>query len=264
MKEMNTGIKLSSVIIAKNEEKNIGRCIESQSGLMDEIIVIVDKKSTDSTADIVNQYPCTKLYIEEWKGYADTKKYAVSLAENDWIFWIDADEEITPELKLEIKQMLTTGFKSDAYNVARKAFFLGKWMKHSGWYPSRVTRLFNRNSAEFTTSNVHEQLIVKGTTGELKNDLHHYTDSDIKHYFDKFNNYTTLAAEDLLLKNKKFRLTDITIRPLFLFIKMYIVRRGFMDGLQGFLLAVFSSLYVFTKYSKLWELRNRKISGDEK
>jgi hypothetical protein len=93
------------------------------------------------------------------------------------------------------------------------------------------------------------------TIGELKNDLNHYTDADIKHYFDKFNSYTSLAADDLLKKNKKFSLSDITIRPFYLFVKMYIIRRGFMDGIQGFILAVFSALYVFTKYSKLWEKR---------
>jgi (heptosyl)LPS beta-1,4-glucosyltransferase len=256
---MNSDIKLSSIVIAKNEEKNIARCIESQTGLIDEIIVIVDIASTDSTAAIVKQYPSTRLIISDWRGYSETKQYGVSLASNDWILWIDADEEVTAELKEEIKSLLGSGFKYNAYNVARKAYFLGRWIKHSGWYPSRVTRLFNRNYAAFTSKNVHESLEVTGEIGELKNDLNHYTDADIKHYFDKFNSYTSLAADDLLKRNKKFSLSDITIRPFYLFVKMYIIRRGFMDGIQGFILAVFSSLYVFTKYSKLWEKR----SGDK-
>jgi glycosyltransferase involved in cell wall biosynthesis len=262
---MHDEIKISSIIIAKNEERNIARCLESQQGLMDEMIVIIDKSSTDSTAEIAKNFPCAKLYTAEWKGYSATKQYGVSLASNDWIFWIDADEEITPALKEEIKTLSREGFTFNAYNVARKAFFLGKWMKHSGWYPSRVTRLFNRHSAVFSSRNVHENLEVTGSVGELKNDLHHYTDADIKHYFMKFNSYTSLAAEDLSEKNKRFRLSDITIRPFYLFIKMYIIKRGFLDGIQGFMLAVFSSLYVFTKYSKLWELNNRrKKSGDKK
>jgi (heptosyl)LPS beta-1,4-glucosyltransferase len=258
---LDNNLKISSIVIAKNEERNIARCIESLEGLFDEIIIIVDKTSTDKTAEIAQRYRCTRVVISEWKGYAATKQFAVSLANNEWIFWIDADEEVTPELKEELAGLLRSGFRYDAYNVARKAFFLGKWMKHSGWYPSRVTRFFNRNRAVFNSNNVHEQLIVNGTIGELKNDLNHYTDADIEHYFLKFNVYTTLAAEDLAVKNKKSKLVDITLRPFFLFIKMYIIKRGFLDGTEGFMLAVFSSLYVFTKYSKLRELnkiRNKK------
>jgi (heptosyl)LPS beta-1,4-glucosyltransferase len=262
---MENKFKISSIVIAKNEENNIARCIESQLGLIDEIVVIVDESSTDSTADIAAGYPCARVYITEWKGFSETKKYAVSLTQNDWILWIDADEEITLRLKEEISVLKKTGFADNAYKVARRAFFLGKWMKHSGWYPSRVTRLFNRKSAVFNSTNVHEQLVVNGTIGELKNDLNHYTDANIKHYLDKFNSYTSLAAEDLYNKNKKFRLTDIIIRPFFLFLKMYIIRRGFLDGREGFILAVFSSLYVFTKYTKLWEIENqRNKTGDKK
>jgi (heptosyl)LPS beta-1,4-glucosyltransferase len=135
---------------------------KSVTGLIDEIIVIVDTASTDSTAAIVKQYPSTRLIISDWRGYSETKQYGVSLASNDWILWIDADEEVTAELKEEIKSLLGSGFKYNAYNVARKAYFLGRWIKHSGWYPSRVTRLFNRNYAAFTSKNVHESLEVTG------------------------------------------------------------------------------------------------------
>jgi len=258
-----TDIKISSVVIALNEEKNIARCIESQLGCIDEIIVLVDLSTTDNTIEVIKKYPSVKYQLCEWKGYAETKERGVSMAENNWILWIDADEEITPQLKEELLLWKKSVPADKAYTIARKAFFMGRWIKHSGWYPGRVTRLFEKDSAHFSSKNVHEHLIVNGSVGELKNALNHYTDDSIRHYFNKFNKYTTLAADELSGKNKKFRKSDITIRPFLLFIKMYFIKRGFLDGIQGFMLAVFSSLYVFTKYSKLWEKQSRK-DGDIK
>ncbi len=247
-------IKISSVVLAKNEENNIARCIESQLNCIDEIIVLVDENSEDKTLEIVKSFPGVKYETVKWQGYGKTKQYGVGKATNDWIFWIDADEVITPELERELLGFKKSNPSFEAYKVARKAYFLGKWIKHSGWYPGYVTRLFNKNSAGFNMNEVHEGLIVKGRTGILKGDLEHYTDPDIKHYFEKFNRYTSLAAAELAKGNKTFSLSDLLFRPVFIFIKMYIIKLGFLDGLHGFILAVFSSLYVFTKYAKLWEI----------
>ena len=254
---MKEKIKISSIIIAKNEENNITRCIESQLNCIDEIIVIVDSGSTDKTLDLIKSYNI-KYEVVDWMGYAKTKQYAVSLTSNKWILWIDADESLTHALSDELKKFKETEPQYSAYSLPRKAFFLGKWIKHSGWYPGRVTRLFNKENAYFSDSDVHEHLIVNGNTGELKNDIDHYTDPSIEHYFHKFNRYTTLAAEELNRKNRKAGLNDILIRPVFLFFKMYIIRKGFLDGLHGFILAIFSATYVFIKYSKLWELNHKK------
>lgn len=251
-------LKISSIIIAKNEAHNIARCIESQLGIIDEIIVVVDSNSTDNTSQIASSYKDVKCEIAEWKGYAGSKKYAVSKTSNDWILWIDADEELTKELQSELLKFKDSDPKHNAYYIARRAFFLGKWIKHSGWYPSYVARLFNKKHSDFNEKNVHENLTVNGTIGTLKNDLNHYTDPSLDHYFVKFNSYTSLAASELNKSRKKSSLLDILIRPPFLFIKMYIFKRGFLDGLHGFILAVLSSAYVFTKYVKLWELNNKK------
>lgn len=254
---MNDKLKISSIIIAKNEENNIATCLKSQLQCIDEIIVLVDKTSTDKTLEIVRSFK-VRYETVEWMGYAKTKQYAVSLATNDWILWIDSDEALTAGLCNELKKFKEEKPQFVAYSVPRKAYFLGKWIKHSGWYPGRVTRLFNKEKASFSESDVHEHLLVNGSTGELKNDIEHYTDPSIEHYFHKFNRYTSLAAEELRKKNKKAGLNDILIRPVFLFLKMYIIRKGFLDGLHGFVLAIFSATYVFTKYCKLWELNNKK------
>lgn len=247
-------MKLSSIIIAKDEEHNIQRCIKSQQEIIDDIVVLVDSRTTDRTFELASLLPNVNVEEVEWKGYGAAKNYALSKTKYDWVLWIDADEELTKELKNELQEFKTKEPRFKSYEISRRAFFIGKWIKHSGWYPSRVTRLFNKNYASFNEKAVHENLIVEGATGTLKNDLNHYTDPSIEHYFRKFNNYTTLAAKDLFESGRAATLSDIIIRPVFLFVKMYIFKRGFLDGLHGIMLAVFSSVYVFTKYCKLWEL----------
>jgi hypothetical protein len=171
--------------------------------------------------------------------------------------WIDADEVITTELSKELIKFKTLSPNFTAYSIPRKAFFLGRWIKHSGWYPGRVTRLFNKHEVKFSENDVHEHLLVNGETGKLNSDLEHYTDPNIYHYYQKFNRYTTLAAEELVKRGKSFKIIDILLRPIVIFVKMYFIKLGFLDGMQGFILAVFSSAYVFTKYCKFWELKNK-------
>lgn len=249
--------KLSSIVIAKNEERNIAGCIKSQLDVIDEIVVLVDSKSTDRTLEIVNSFPQVVSRVVEWQGYSETKKIALNLTTNNWVLWIDADEEITESLKQELLEFKSATPKHNAYCMPRKAYFIGKWIKHSGWYPGRVTRLFNKLAVHFSSNDVHEHLVVDGITGELKGDLDHFTDHSINHYFLKFNTYTSLAAEELDKKNKKAGIPDLLLRPVVIFIKMYFLKLGFLDGFHGFILAVFSSLYVFTKYCKLWELNRQ-------
>ncbi len=252
---MTNKTKISSIIIAKNEEANIQRCIESQLGCIDEIILLIDNKTTDRTKEVAAQFKKVVCKEVQWQGFSKTKQMATQLACNDWIFWIDADEEITTELAEELKQFKNGHKKYRVYSVARRAFFLGKWIKHSGWYPGRVNRLFNKNFAKFSDSNVHEHLVFEGEVGKLANDLNHYTDPNLTHYFEKLNNYTSLAANDLLKKNRKVFLKDILLRPIFIFVKMFFLRLGFLDGYHGLVLAMLSSAYVFVKYVKLWEIK---------
>lgn len=257
---MNEKIKISSILIAKNEERNIKACIESQLNCIDDIVVIVDSKSEDKTLDIVKSFGNRVNYeVCDWLGFAKTKIYAVSKTKHEWVFWIDADEVIRSELAEEINSLKYKYLDESAFSVARRAYFLGRWIKHSGWYPARVLRLFNKNKAKFVEREVHEHLEVDGKIGNLKNDLDHFTDPDIHHYLEKFNRYTTLAAQELKEKNKSISIFGLFFRPFFMFIKMYFLKLGFLDGIQGFILSCFSSAYVFTKYSKLWELKRGNV-----
>jgi len=259
--KLNPAFEISAIIIAKNEEHNIARCLTGLKECVEDIIVLVDDKTTDRTVEIIRTFPTVKFYVINWKGYAQTKQQALSLTKNEWIFWIDADEVVTEELKKEIEEFKLSSPKHSAYSIPRKAYFLGKWIKHCGWYPGRVTRIFNKKRAKFSDLQVHEHLIVNGTVGEFKSELEHYTDPYIKHYFNKFNEYTSLAAKDLFNSKRKFAITDLLFRPIVIFIKMYIIKLGFLDGIEGFILSVFSSLYVFTKYCKFWELKREEAKN---
>ena len=245
---------LSVIVITHNEENNIEECLQSVSWAND--LIVVDAQSSDRTVELAEQYT-QKIFVKEWLGFAAAKNFALEQAVNEWVLWLDADERVTPELAKEIQELLhNQTINHDGFEVARRAFFLGKWIKHCGWYPGYVVRLFRKQAVEFTTSRVHEKLEIQGTIGRLQNDLMHYTDDTLYHYFSKFNRYTSLAAHDVADAGKRFTLFDVLLRPPFLFFKMYLFRLGFLDGMHGLILSLASASYVFTKYAKLWELEN--------
>lgn len=241
---------ISVIVITKNEAHNIEACLNSVRWA-DEIIV-VDAESKDQTVTLAKKYT-SKVFIQPWLGFAAAKSFAVEQSSHQWILWLDADERVVPELAEEIQTLLKAEPNHAAFTIARRAYFLGRWIKHSGWYPGRVPRLFHKERAAFNSAAVHEGLEINGSIGQLKNDLLHYTDPNIYHYFSKYNRYTTLAADEASKKLKKARISDLLIRPVWQFFRMYIIRAGFLDGIQGLLLALFSSSYVFTKYAKLRE-----------
>ena len=245
--------RLTVIILTLNEERNISDCLESVKWA--DQIIVVDSGSTDRTTELAARYTASILRVS-WRGYGAARNSGLDRSDGDWILWLDADERVPPELAEEIRGILAGGSPAvTGYQVARRAYFCGKWIRHCGWYPSRVTRLFRRGRGRFSETNVHEQLVLEGSVKTLRNDLLHFTDPDLQHYFTKFNTYTTLAAHDMRAAGRQFHLADILLRPAFQFIKMYVVRRGFLDGIHGFILCVASSAYVFTKYAKLWELK---------
>ena len=243
-------IPVSVAIVTKDEEKNIREAIESVKDFED--IVVVDAFSTDHTVQICREYGA-RVFQEEWKGYAKQKQAAVDLANKEWVLILDADERVTPELKREIIEGIGEKRYSGFY-LPRKSFFLGRWMRHSGWWPDYILRLFRKDVASIEPREVHEKVVVDGPVGYLKGALEHYTYRTISDYVRKMENYSALSAKELVNK-KDTPLISMMVNPLFVFIKMFFLRQGFRDGIHGFILAGLYSFYTFLKYVKIWEKR---------
>jgi glycosyltransferase involved in cell wall biosynthesis len=243
-------MRISAFVITSNEESNIGACLEALAWV-DEIIV-VDAMSSDRTREIAARYT-QHVFSRPWEGYAPAREYALSKCTSQWVLAVDADERVTPELRAEIERALEQP-AYDGFLVPRKAFFLGRWIKHCGWYPGYVLRLFKKDLAWVTDRKVHEGMRVRGPVGTFASPLMHYTYPTVESYFARFDRYTTLAAEELRDGGARARPTDFAFRPLFMFVKMYLVKLGVLDGLEGLVLCAFSSLYVLVKYAKLREM----------
>ena len=252
-------LRLTVLILTKNEASQIRDCLQSVR-FADELLVI-DSRSMDATVAIAREH-ATRIIETDWLGFSATKALGLKEATGDWILWLDADERVTPELEREIGTLLLSTSVA-GYYLARKTFFLGRWIKHCGWYPGYTLRLFRREAGQFSDDLVHESVRVTGPTAFLTQPLIHYTDPTLDHYFDKLNHYTTLAARQLYRSGRRFRLTDLLMRPIFTWVKMYVVKRGFLDGMQGLILCTLSAAYVFTKYAKLWHVWRQAADGTE-
>lgn len=250
--------KLSVTIITLNEEANIRDALESVKWA-DEIVV-VDSGSGDKTVDICKEYT-DKVFYNQWPGHIEQKNLAIEKVTHNWILSIDADERVTPELASEIRGVLK-GPKADAYAVPRRVFYLGRWIDHS-WYPDYKVRLFRKEKGRWGGINPHDKVMVNGTLERLKGDLLHYSYKDISHHVNTMNSFTTTSAMEHLKLGRRAGLLDLLFRPAGMFIKKYILKQGFRDGLPGFIIAVSSAYYVFLKYAKLWELSNINRRGAE-
>jgi len=244
-------LKVSVTIIALNEEANIRQCLESVRWA-DEIIVS-DSGSADKTVSICREYGA-RVYEDAWLGYGKQKNLCAGRAENAWILNVDADERITPELKDEMQRAVEDGAKAGWF-VARKNYFGARWIKHCGWYPDYNLRLYRKDKGSFNEPGVHEAVTVDGPTGRLKNPLVHRTYRDITDYFARMQRYSTLAAEELKSKGKRAGVAGILLRPCFTFLKMYVLKLGFLDGATGLTLSMLYACYTFAKYAKLREMR---------
>jgi glycosyltransferase involved in cell wall biosynthesis len=252
---------ISCIIITCNESKNIRRCLESVKWA-DEIVV-VDSNSTDDTKKIASEFT-DKIFNLDWGGFGAAKEFAKNQARGEWILSVDADEVVKQELKEEILKVINSADPQDGYFIPRRSNFLGRWMKHGGWYPDLVLRLFKKQKGQFTSRLVHEKVIVDGRTGNLKNDLWHYTDPDLDRYLVKMNRYTSIDALQRLKEDKTSSPIDLLIRPVATFTKMYFFKMGFLDGMAGLILAVSSAFHVFVKYAKLWHLNQSSIEENQK
>ncbi|MFC1566423.1 glycosyltransferase family 2 protein [bacterium] len=242
---------ITTVIITKNEEHNIRRCLESVKWT-DEIIII-DSGSMDKTLEIAKEYT-SKIFQTGWLGFGRTKNFGFEKSQNEWILSLDADEEITEELKNEIIGVLVNP-KFDGYSMPRRLFFCGHAVKYGGISPDYQLRLFKKSKGKFSDDPVHEYVILDGERDRLKNIMNHFSYNSMSEYWDRFNKYTTLDAKKKLEKNKKFSFLAILILPWENFRRL-IIKRGLLDGYPGIFYHVFSAVSSFVKYAKLWELNN--------
>ena len=245
--------KISIIVITKDEEKNISDCLKSVEGA-DEIIVI-DAESNDKTVELAKIFT-DKIFTKKWEGYVPQKKYALSLASNEWVLSVDADERITSELKTEILKLSPGNFAG--YKIRRKNFLLGKEITSCGWGNDYQLRLFKKEKTDLTDRLVHEGFTVDGKIGKLENPMLHYTFSSFTEYFNKINYYTSLKAEELIKQKGKIGGWTIFSHTVSAFILFFINKRGFKDGVRGLIISLLHSVSTMLNYIKLWELQNKK------
>lgn len=254
--------KISATIITYNEEENIRDCLQSIKWA-DEIIV-VDSGSSDRTVEICSEYT-DKVFLNPWLGMKEQKEFAVNKASNLWIFSIDADERATEKLKEYILEELKNP-TSDGYRFPRQNYFLGKWLKHGGWYPDYVLRFFRRDKGYFGGINPHDKVIIEtGKVATVTAPIVHFTYKSLSQYILKQNLYSSISAEEIFHSGKIKKLTPgiILIKMVSKFIETYFIKRGFKDGFYGLIAAIGATYSAFFKYTKLWELtHSAKLKKD--
>jgi glycosyltransferase involved in cell wall biosynthesis len=245
--------KISVIIITKNEELQIEECLKSV-GWADEII-LVDSESADKTIDIAKRYT-DKIFVRKWEGFAPQKSYALSLANNEWVLSLDADERISEELKHEILNMDLNPF--DGYSIQRNNYFLHKHIKTCGWEKDAQLRLFKKCKTSVTNRLVHEGFVVNGKTGTLKNPMLHFTYNTIESAFLKINHYSSLQALEKYKTKGRVTGFTITAHGIASFYKTFFALKGFKDGVHGLCIALIDSFTTFLTYMKIWELQKNK------
>jgi glycosyltransferase involved in cell wall biosynthesis len=249
---------LSAILITKNESLNLKDCLASLQGLVDEI-VIVDTNSSDNTIEIAKRYNAIISQPADWPGFGPQKNRALALASKEWVLSIDADERLTPELITEIKAQLQNPGEVNCFSIPRSSYYCGKFMKHSGWYPDYVDRLFKRGTAVFSDHLVHERLLPSGKIEKLKKPLIHMSFRNFSQVLSKIDTYSTASAHSAFEKGKKSSVQKAVLHGLWAFIRTYFIRLGFLDGAQGLALAISNAEGTYYRYLKIWELHQQKM-----
>jgi glycosyltransferase involved in cell wall biosynthesis len=247
-------LPLSVIIITRNEAANIADALASVSWA-DEIVV-VDAESTDETVAIARRF-IERVVVRPWAGYIDQKNHAAGLARHDWVLSLDADERVTPELASEIRHLLLHEPPARGYRIPRVTWHLGRWIRSTDWYPDYQLRLYDRRAGRWTGMHVHESVTVDGAVGRLRGEIRHFAYRDLSHHLATIDRYTTLWAEQALAQNRRSGIAHLVLHPPLAFLRNYLLRGGFRDGMAGLIVSLLNSYYVLLKYAKLWELRRR-------
>jgi len=252
-------IPLAVAIITKDEEENIGDCLQSVAWASQ--IVVVDSGSKDKTLSIAAQYNC-ETHQEDWRGFGAQKQSAIDKCTLPWILLLDADERVPAETAAAIKQIvLNAAVREAGFSFPRKNYFQGRWIKHAGWWPDRVIRLFRNKAGRMTEASVHEAVAVEGAVSKIDFPLEHFTESRLNKIILKIDKYSTLGATEAFKQGKRASLAGALLRAVFTFHQDYFLRLGIMDGMPGLTLAVTDAINKFFKYAKLHELHRNNQDG---
>lgn len=255
---MNETVKISAVVITFNEERNIGRCLDSLMGIADEIVV-VDAYSTDQTRDICNRRQVVFLQ-HPFEGHIEQKNYAVSCANYDHVLSLDADEALSDALKQSVLAA-KKNWRFDGHTFNRRTNYCGRWIRHSGWYPDTKLRLWDRRKGRWGGVNPHDRVIMdhQSHVSHLAGDLYHYSYHSIKDHIAQINSFSEIAAQAAYADGRKAHLLlDIVLNPLLTFFKKYFLKLGILDGYEGFVIAIHTGYGKFLKYIKLRELQKNR------
>ncbi len=243
--------KISACVTAGNEEQNIRRCLESLTWC-DEIVV-VDSFSEDRTVEICREYT-DRVYQHEWLGYIGQKNLIRGMASHPWILFLDADEEVSPELRDEIiREFESETLEYVGYEFPRRVHYLGRWIYHGEWYPDIKLRLFKKDHGRSAGREPHDQVLVDGPVKALKNPINHFTYNNVREHIDTMNRFSSITAQEKYREGLRFSWGDALFRPHWRFFKAYVLKGGLLDGRRGLLIATISAFAVAMKYSKLWE-----------
>jgi len=244
---------LSVILITRNEEANLDDCLASLEGIAQQIVV-VDTNSADRTLEIAQKHGATVSQPSDWPGFGPQKNRALDLANGEWVLSLDADERLTPALKSEILTAIHHSGHVDCFAIPRLSWYCGRFIRHSGWSPDHVDRLFKRGTAHFSDDLVHERLIPDGSVAKLKNPMLHYSFMNYSQVLQKIDRYSTASAEQAFSQGKNSSPLKAVLHGAWAFFRTYILRAGFLDGPQGFTLAVSNGQGTYYRYIKLWYL----------
>ena len=250
--------KVSVTVITKNEAADIAAALDSVAWADERIVV--DSCSTDDTVAIAGRHGA-RVVSREWPGYVAQKNYAASLATNDWILSLDADERVTPELAAEIQSTLANEPEERGFRIPRVTFHLGRWIRTTDWYPDDQLRLYDRRAAEWTGKYVHEGVTVRARVGRLRNELQHYAYRDVDEHMETIEHYTTLAAKQMFEQGRRATAFDLLVQSKFAFFRNYILKRGFLDGRAGLTISRMNAYYVALKFEKLRRLQDDVLAA---
>lgn len=249
--------RLSVIVLTKNAAHLIDDCLRS-AAFADELLV-VDSGSDDGTIERAQALGARVVVEPLWRGFGPQRQYAQTLASGDWLFWLDSDERITPQLQASIQAVLANPEPQYAWRANRLTDFFGRYIRHSGWYPDWVVRLHARDQYRYNDAPVHEAIEVsKDRLRDLDGELLHHTSERLDEYLSKSSRYAVIWGESRAAKGKRVSVAGVALRPLWTFFRKYLLQRGFLDGSHGLLLAIQSSHYTFTKYFALWVAQQRQ------